>query len=112
MVTRELSYGRKEINICDGYDNDCYTHYHVLAHEKQIIETARMLNSLGDEFLRDVTFMSASKVEEYFATDSGYNGLHSVVSTVDTLLEWLELRKIENTGWFPYSCNCRSSVGD
>lgn len=98
MASRELGLRRKELDICDGYDNDCYSQYRALANQKEIIETARVLNSFRDEFFnREVTPDTSFYLKEEDRVDEYFNGhstvspeLYCVVDTVDTLLDWLE----------------------
>jgi hypothetical protein len=78
-----------EIKICGNYNknDDNYTKFFALHQQEKIIQTARILNSFGKQFLHG---LNPTHEKYYSASDAYSTKFHSVVKTVDTLVEWLE----------------------
>ena len=85
----EGNFQSSEVQICDNYNknDENYTRFFALYQQEKIIETARILNSFGKQFLHGLT----STVEKYYSASDVYSTeFQSVLQTVDTLVEWLE----------------------
>ena len=85
----EGNFENCDLSICDNYNksDENYSKFFALHQQEKIIETARMLNSFGSQFLYTLT---PSVETHYNASDVHSTQFQSVVETIDTLLEWLE----------------------
>ena len=85
----EGNFQNCHLSICDNYNknDENYSKFFALHQQENIIETARILNSFGSQFLYTLT---PSVEIQYNASDVHSIQSQSVVETIDTLLEWLE----------------------